>query len=146
MWYRACHPTGKGSGVAMSPVDSDPPPSAGGLWRRPVPRGTGPAARQGRVSVSPRVLQLQTCLPVQEGSDVATCAVASCPPPSREGLRCHHMSCGSRPASRCGRALVSPHAIWLSASEVCSCIPKASNISLIMASPRTRSRQRIKCV
>jgi hypothetical protein len=68
------------------------------------------------------------------------------PPPSREGLRCHHMSRSSRPASRYGRALASPRAPWLSASEACPCVPKAPDIRLIMASPGTRSRQRIKCV
>jgi hypothetical protein len=56
------------------------------------------------------------------------------------------VSYGSRPTSRCGRALASPHALWLSASEVCSCVPKVLDIRLIMASLGMWSRQRIKCI
>jgi hypothetical protein len=112
----------------------------------PSPRATEPATWQGRVPVSPWVPCLHTPLSVWEGSGVATCPVPLGPPPDREGLRCHHVSCGPRPASWCGRAMASPRAPWLSASEACLCVPKAPDIRLIMASLGTRSRQRVKCV
>jgi hypothetical protein len=41
----ACHPVGKGSRVATCPTAPDPPPGAGGLWRRHVPRGSQPPRR-----------------------------------------------------------------------------------------------------
>jgi hypothetical protein len=94
------------------------------------------------------------------------CPVALGSPPGRGGLRCHHMSRGSRPASRCRRALESPRATWLSTFygteakgkysasllnqlspptfEVCLCVPKTPDISLIMTLPGTQSRQHIK--
>jgi hypothetical protein len=49
---------------------------------------------------------------VREGSGVAPCPVALGPPLDREGFRCRHVSCSSRPASRCRRALTSPRAPW----------------------------------
>jgi hypothetical protein len=68
---------------------SGPPPDRKGLRCRHVfhgskpasqcrrvlvsPRATGPATRQGRALVSPRVPLLQTRLPMREGSGVATC-------------------------------------------------------------------------
>jgi hypothetical protein len=100
--------------------------------------------------------------PTGKGSGVTTCPMTPDLPPSvgglrrchmppgppscREGLQCCHVSCSSRPASRCGWALASPRAPWLSASEACLCVPKAPDIRLIMASPATQSRHRIKCV
>jgi hypothetical protein len=63
--------------------------------------------------VSPRVPQLQTCLPVQEGFGVATCHQAHCPlekgsgvttcptapdpPPGAGGLWCRHVPLGPLP-------------------------------------------------
>jgi hypothetical protein len=44
---------------------------------------------------------------VSESSDIVTCPLAPAMPPDREGLRSHYVSRGFRPASRCGRALVS---------------------------------------
>jgi hypothetical protein len=83
-------------------------------------------------------------LMVREGSGVTTCPVAPGPPFGWKGLRCHHVSCGSRPAS--GMALASPRAACLSTSEACPWVPKVSDIRLIMTTPGMRSRQRIKCV
>jgi hypothetical protein len=103
-----------------------------------VAHATRPTALQGRASVSPRVPRLQTRLLVWEGSSVATCPVPLGLPPGRERLRCHHTSYGSRPASQCGRALASPCAPWLSASETCPYVPKVPDIRLIMASPGHR--------
>jgi hypothetical protein len=77
-----------------------------------VPSGIGHATRQGRAPVSPRVPRLQTRLPVREGSAVTTCLMPPGPPPSREGLRCRHMSRGSRSASWSEWALASPRAPW----------------------------------
>jgi hypothetical protein len=74
--HRACHPVGKGSGVTMCPTAPDPPLSVRGIWRRHMPRGTGPTTRQGMTPVSPRVLWLQTHLPVREGPGIATCPMA----------------------------------------------------------------------
>jgi hypothetical protein len=145
-WHRARHPTGKSSTITTCPVTADPSSIVGGLLRRHVPRATGPATLHGRASVSPHVPRHQTRLLVWECSGVVMCPMALGLLPGREELRCHHMSCGSRPTSRCGRALASPRAPWLSASEACPCVPKASDIRLIIASPGTRSRQRIKCV
>jgi hypothetical protein len=39
-WHRARLLTGEDSGVTMCPMISDPPPSAGGLWRRHMPHGS----------------------------------------------------------------------------------------------------------
>jgi hypothetical protein len=57
--------------------------------------------------VSPHVSTGPNSLPVPESSSIATCSVAPGMPPDREGLRCHHASCGSRPTTRCGKALAS---------------------------------------
>jgi hypothetical protein len=99
-----------------------------------------------------------------KGSGVTTCPMApdsplsarglwhhhvprtTSPPLDREELRCRHVSYGSRPTSRCGRAPASPHAPWLLASEACQCVPKTPNVRLIMASPGMQSRQCIKYV
>jgi hypothetical protein len=59
-----------------------------------------------------QVPRCQTPHPAQEGSSVPTCPVTSGPPPDEGRLRCHHVSHGSGPASRCGRALVSWHVSW----------------------------------
>jgi hypothetical protein len=90
------------------------------------------------------------------------------PPPDRGGLWCRHMSRGSRPISRCRRALASPCATWLSAgygpqakgkysaglltrldpptSEACSSFLEAPDLRLIMTLPNTWSRQHIICI
>jgi hypothetical protein len=140
-WHRACHPTGKGFGVTTCPTASDP------LSMR----------EDSGVTTFGQVRR-----PTGNGFGVATCLVALDPPPSARGLwrhhvwpgrppgkewlPCRHVSHGSRPASRCGRALASPRAPWLSASKACLCVPKAPAIRLIMTSPGTRSKQRIKCI
>jgi hypothetical protein len=127
-----------------------------------------PHTRHGRAPASPRVSCHRSHLSAREGSGIVACPMASDPPPSRGGLRCGHVSHDSRPASQCGRALVLPRAMWLSAcygpqakgkysaglltrlgppaSEACPCIPEMPDISLIITSLGTRSRQRIKCV
>jgi hypothetical protein len=46
------------------------------------------------------------------GSGFVRCPVAPSPSPGERGLRCRHVSRSSRPASRCGRALASPHVPW----------------------------------
>jgi hypothetical protein len=118
--------------------------------------------------VLPCVPRFQTCLLVREGFGIAMCLVAPGSPPDRGGLWCCHVSHGSRPASQCGRVLPSSRATWHSAcygpqakgkysaglltrfgppaSEACPCVLKAPNIRLIMTSPVTRSRRRIKCI
>jgi hypothetical protein len=104
-WHRACHPTGKGSGIATCPVAPDPPPGEGGLWRHHVlpgtppdrevlwchhaSRGSRPTSRCGRALASP-------------------CSTG--PPPGREGLRCCHVFHSFRSASQCVRAPTSPSA------------------------------------
>jgi hypothetical protein len=50
--------------------------------------------------------------PNMGGSGFTTCLMALSPPPDEGGLQCRHISCGSRPASRCGRALASPRVLW----------------------------------
>jgi hypothetical protein len=74
----------------------DPPPSTGGLRRRHVPRSA------------------RSCLPAQEGSDITMCPMATGLPLGEGGLWCRHVSHGSRPASRHGRAPTSPSTTWLS--------------------------------
>jgi hypothetical protein len=101
-WHRARHPIGKSSTITICPTTADPSSIVGGLWRCHVPRATGPATLHGRASVSPHVPRHQTRLLVWECSGVIMCPMALGPLPGREGLRCHHMSCGSRPTSRCG--------------------------------------------
>jgi hypothetical protein len=46
------------------------------------------------------------------GSSFAMGPVAPSPPPGEGGLRCRHVSHGSRPTSQCGRDLVSPCISW----------------------------------
>jgi hypothetical protein len=120
--------------------------------RLPVPRALA----------SPHAPWHRARYPAGEGSGVTTCLVAPDSSPAWEGsgiamcprhqdhrpagLRYCHISCGSRPTSRCVRALELPHVQWPSSSEACPCIPKVPDIRLIMATPGTRSRKRIKCV
>jgi hypothetical protein len=185
-WRQTLHLAREGSGITTCPMAPssplvregscvttclavlDPPPAAGELWRCHVSCGTGLTSRPRRAPASPCVPWFQTQLPVREGSGVAMCVVAPGPPPGRGGLWCHHVSRGSRPVSRCGRALTSPHATWHStcygqqakgkystdlltrldppAFEACPCILKTPDIRLIMTSPGTQSRRRIKCI
>jgi hypothetical protein len=123
--HRACHPLGKGFGVATWPKapspsldrrgpqsrhvthGSSPAPCVGRLRHRHVTKAPGPPP--GRALISPCVLWLQTRLLVREGSGATTCPVAHSP-------------------------------------RACPCIPKTLDIRLIMAPPGTRCRQRIKCV
>jgi hypothetical protein len=59
--------------------------------------------------------------PARERSGITTCPVTSDPLPDAGGLRCRHLSRGSRPASLCRRALASWRVPWhrarLSAGE-----------------------------
>jgi hypothetical protein len=73
-------------------------------------------------------------------SGATTCLMAPHPPPAQEGpgvatrlrhqehhptgFRYHHVSCGSRPASWCGRAPEPPRAQWLSALGHARMIPR----------------------
>jgi hypothetical protein len=59
-----------------------------------------------------QVPQRQTSHLAQEGFGVATCPVTPGPPLGEGGLQCRHESHGSRPASRCGRALASWRVPW----------------------------------
>jgi hypothetical protein len=63
----------------------------------------------------------------RQGSGITTCLVAPDPPPGAGGFRSRHVMSGSWPLA-------------------CPCISKMPDIRLIMASPGTRCRQRIKCV
>jgi hypothetical protein len=90
--HRACHPPGEGSGVATCPKTPSSSADRRGLQSRHVSHGFRPVPCAGRLyrchvteapglpprraPVSPRVLWLQTCLLVQEGSGAATCPVA----------------------------------------------------------------------
>jgi hypothetical protein len=94
--HRARHPPREGSGVTTCPEAPSPSrsrrglrshhvshgsrliPCAGRLWHRHVIEAPGPPP--GRAPVSPRVLWLQTCLLLWEGSRAATCSVAHGPP------------------------------------------------------------------
>jgi hypothetical protein len=143
LWHWVRHPPGKRSSVTTCPVPPDPL-----LVRRAL---TSPCAPQHWARHSAR-----------EGSGVAVCltaldpssalkgfGIATCPRHQNHhptGLQYRHVSCGSGPASRCGRALEPPRALWPSAFEACLCVPKAPDIRLIMASPGTRSRQHIICI
>jgi hypothetical protein len=162
-------PAREGSGVTTCPMTPDPtsqhrraPTSPRALWCQTPPPSTG-GLRHHHVSrdTKPR-------LSMREGPGVATCPAASDPPLGEGGLWCRHVSHGSRPISRHGRALSSPRATWLSAcygsqgkgkysvglltrsdppaSEACLCVPKTPDIRLIMTSSDTRSRQRIKYI
>jgi hypothetical protein len=144
-WHRTCHLTGKGFGVTTCPVTLDPPPGAGGSGVTSAPWH-------------------QARYPVGKGSSVTMCPTALDPPPSTGGLWCRHVPHGTGPTTQQGRAPVSPcvlwlrtcpwceraqpspHAPWLSASEVSSCVPKKPDIRHIMASPGMRSKQHIKYV
>jgi hypothetical protein len=68
----------------------------------PQHRTLHPIGKGSGVAMCPAALEP---LLVPKSSGIATCPVASGMPPDREGLRCHHVSHGSRPASQCGRAL-----------------------------------------
>jgi hypothetical protein len=125
------------------PATPDPlmVPESSGIVTCPVAPGTPPARRGLR---SRHVSRGSRLSPAQEGSHVTTCLRPHDHRPI--GLRYCHMSSGSRPASRCGRALEPPHTLWPSASDTCSCVPKAFDIRLIMPSLGTWSRWHIKCV
>jgi hypothetical protein len=60
--------------------------------------------------VSPRVPAAPGPLPVSESFGIAMCPITLSTPFDMEGLRCRHVSRGSKPASRYGRALASPRA------------------------------------
>jgi hypothetical protein len=123
--HRACHPSGKGSGVTTCPEASSPSLDRRRLLSHHVPRGfrptlcaerlchrhvtKAPGPPSGRAPVPSRVLWLQTRLLVREGFGAATCPVALDP-------------------------------------RTCPCVLKTPDIRLIMASPGTRCRQRIRCV
>jgi hypothetical protein len=108
--HRACHPSGKGSGVVMCPNPPCVPLVWRGLRSYHVPRARHPAG---------------------EGSRVVTCLVAPGSPPPQGGSRVaawlrhqdhrptglwyRYVSSGSRPASWCGRASEPPHVQCLSA-------------------------------
>jgi hypothetical protein len=100
----------------MCPMTPDPPPDEGGLRCHHVSHGSRPASQCRSALVSWCVSWHQAHLPVGEGSGVTMCPVTSGSPPSEGGLQCHHVSCGSRPASQCGRALASWHVPWHRAS------------------------------
>jgi hypothetical protein len=148
--------------LKSGPTVPDSTLSRGGFWCRCMSPRFQTRFRCQRAPSSPRALWHRACHPSGNGSDVATCPAAPDLSPAREGsdvttclrhqdhrptgLQYHHMSCGSRPASRCGRALEPPRALWPSAPEACPCVSKTSGIRLIMASPGTWSIQFIKCV
>jgi hypothetical protein len=137
-WHRGRHPTGKGFGVATCPTAIDPLLVREGSSVATCSLARHPAGKGSGVATTPD-------LPPGTGGLWGR-HVRLGPSPHREGLRCRHVFRGSRPASRCGRALASSRAPRPLAQETCPCVPKAPDIWLIMASPGTRSRQCIKCV
>jgi hypothetical protein len=148
--------------LKSSPTTADSTPSRKGLQYHRMSPWLQTRSWCQRSLTPPRAPWHQARRQVGKGSSVTTCRMALDPPPGagglwchhvrsglppgREGLRCCHVSHGFRPTSRCGRSLASPRAPWLSAFEVCPCIPKAHDIWQIMTTPGTRSRQCIKCV
>jgi hypothetical protein len=124
-WHRARHPPGKGSGVATCPEEPSPSPGRRGLRSCHIPHGSRPALYAGRlwrhhVTEAPG------------------------PPPSRAPvsprvmwLQTRHLVWEGSGAATCPVAL---------GPRMCSCVPKTSDTRLIMASPGTRCRQRIKYV
>jgi hypothetical protein len=149
--------------IAMCPMAPDAPPDREGLRCHHVSRDSRPTSwcRGSGVTSAP---WHQARYPAGKGSSVTMCPTAPDPPPSTGGLWCHHVAHGTEPTTqqgrapvsprvlwlwtcpRCERAQPSPHAPWLSASEVSSCVPKKPDIRHIMASPDTRSKQHIKYV
>jgi hypothetical protein len=146
----------EGSGVATCPVapgtppdweglwcrhvscDSRPTPSAGGLCRCHVQSGPPPGRKGLRCHHDSRpTSRYRRAL----GSPHPARPIA---PQGRPPLSPRVPWLQTR--LRCGRALASSHAPWLSAHEVCPCVPKVPGVRLIMASPGMRSRQRIKCI
>jgi hypothetical protein len=113
--YRARHPPGEGSGVAMCSVAQSAPPARKGLRCRHVPRGTEPVTWQERASESPRAswlkvrplrrkAQMSPCdrdtrTTARQGSGITTCPVALDPPPDVGGLQSRHVSNGPWPPS-----------------------------------------------
>jgi hypothetical protein len=150
------------------PHDSRPVPGARELWLRHVPLGTEHATYQERASVSPCAPWHIARHPPGKGFGVITCPEAPGPPLSEEARPCagrlwrHHVT--EAPGPPPSTAPVSPRVLWLQARllvqegsgaamcpvalapQVCPCIPKMSDIRLIMASSGTRCRQCIKCV
>jgi hypothetical protein len=123
--HQSRHPLGKCSGVAMCPEAPSPSPDRRGLWSRNVPHGSRPALCAGRL---------------------------------------WHRHVTEVPGPPLDRAPISPRVIWLQTRilvwegsgaatcpvtlgpRACPCVFKTPDIRLIMASPGTRCRQRIKYV
>jgi hypothetical protein len=123
--HPARHLPGKGSGVATCPEAPSPSPSRRGLWSRHVPHGSRPAPFAGRL----------WCRHVTE---------ASGPPPGRGPVSPRVLWLQTRLLVREGSgAATCPMALG---PRACPCVHKTPDIRLIMASPGTRCRQRIKYV
>jgi hypothetical protein len=73
------------------------------------------AGKRSSVTVCPRGSRPVAPDPllVPKSFSIATCPTAPGTSVNRERLRCRHVSYSSKPVSRCGRALASPHATGL---------------------------------
>jgi hypothetical protein len=141
LWHWSRHLTEKGSGVAMCPAALDP---------LPVPEGSVVTTCGWVHRLAGKGSGVATC-PAAPNPPLSTrglwrCHVRSGLPSSRKGLRCRHVARGSRPTSWCRRALASSRAPWLSAPEVCPCVPKTSDIRLIMGSPSDSHTRRMASI
>jgi hypothetical protein len=123
--HQARHTTGKGSGVATGPEAPSPSPDRRGLRSHHVPCGSKPTPCTGRLW---HCHMTDTPGPPPGRAPVSPCVLCL--------QTCLLVREGSG-AITCPVA-VSPRA--------CPCVPKMPDNGLIMASPRTRCRQRIKCV
>jgi hypothetical protein len=138
--HRAHHPPGKGSGVATCLEAPSTPPTRKGLQCHHVPQGTERATHKERAPVSSRAPRHLDHRPT--------------------GLRYRHMSCGSRPASWCGRASEPPRAQWPSAPRSARAFPRrltsdsswprlarGANIALnVYVTGHTQCMSCIKCI
>jgi hypothetical protein len=123
--HRVCHPSGKVSDVATCPETLIPTPNRRGLQSRHVPRGSRTAPYVGRLW---RRHVTKAPGPLLGKAPVSPCV---------QWLQTRLLVKEGSGAATC------PVALGLGA---CSCVLKTPDIRLIMVSPGTRSRQRIKCV
>jgi hypothetical protein len=142
-WHRARHPPGKGSGIATCPEAPCTPLARKGLWCCHVPRGIETVTRQERALESPCASWLQA-RPLCRMALASHVTEALGPPPGRAPISPHVLWLQTHPLVREGSRAAT--CLVVVGPQACPCVPKMLDIRLIMASPSTRCRQRIKCV
>jgi hypothetical protein len=160
--HRACNPPEGGSSVATCPMAQSKPPARKGLWCHHVPRGTVRAIHQERAPVFAKCPEAPNPSPDRRRLRSHRMPHVSRPAPYAGRLWRRHVTEALGPPH--GRASVPPRVLWLQTCllvqegfraatcpvtlgpQVCLCVPKTPDIRLIMASPGTRCRQRIKCI